>query len=96
MNYIDTETGRWFDSPRNELFHRLVNSGVKVFLATLLANARGDVFENFELLTPAKIHLGLGFDYLTLAEVTFRHHGITRPSLFANRSPTLPDQAHTQ
>ena len=96
LNYIHTDAGGWFYSANDELLHCFVNSGLKIFLSTLLANARGNVFKNLELFTPAKIDLGFGFDHFTLAEVTFRNHEITWPSLFANRPPTLPDQAHTQ
>jgi len=69
---------------------------VKIFFTALLAHLRGNLFNDLELVAPAKIDADFSSYHFALAEIAWRGSGIIISCAFSNHVPTPSDRVHKQ
>jgi hypothetical protein len=89
MLKLDNVNGQTFEglySAFRQFFHLLVDFGIKIFLTALATHHRRNTFNNYQILSPAKIYINLFLNYLTLTKKAFVSHSTI--SLSSNQFST--------
>ena len=92
-DHVDGQVRCGFCARDRKFLQRLVNGGVKVFFTALLADDRGNLFDDLELVSPVKIDADFSLCDFSLTKVAFRHAGIIFSCAFSNHLPTLLDHS---
>jgi hypothetical protein len=93
LDNINGQALEWLYSAFRQFFHPLVDFGIKIFFTALATHHRRNTFNNYQILSPAKIYINLFLSELALTKKALVSH--LTISLSSNQLSTPQGQVHT-